>query len=278
MPNGLEIAGHATPSNNTRYDRTTGKWTIGNLGVEDYVTLIIPTRVTVSDVYNITNVAVVNSTTPDPDPTNNKDNDTVYLNPDVTIEKTVSTKNTYHGDTISWNITVTNNGPNDARNVYVIDQLPVGLRFENSTRPNDYNPVTGRWNIGMLKDGESITLIINTRVTVYDGYISNNATVYSSNDRDLGNNYADDYTQVITEADVGVVKIVSNQTSHYGDEITWYIYVTNYGPNVAENVVLIDYLPISQLIQTRQPYVSKGQISHAGITGRWDIGDMAKSL
>ena len=45
--------------------------------------------------------------------------------------------------------------------------------------------------------------------------------------------------------------------------------------NVAENVVLIDYLPISQLIQTRQPYVSKGQISHAGITGRWDIGDMA---
>ena len=275
LPNGLEIAGHATPSNNTRYDRTTGKWTIGTLGVEDYVTLIIPTRVTVSDVHNITNVAVVNSTTPDPDPTNNKDNDTVYLNPDVTIEKTVSTKNTYHGDTISWNITVTNNGPNDARNVYVIDQLPVGLRFENSTRPNDYNPVTGRWNIGMLKDGESITLIINTRVTIYDGYISNNATVNSSNDRDLDNNYDDDYTEVITEADVGVVKIVSNQTSHYGDEITWYIYVTNYGPNVAENVVLIDYLPISQLIQTRQPYVSKGQISHAGITGRWDIGDMA---
>ena len=136
LPNGLEIAGHATPSNNTRYDRTTGRWTIGNLGVEDYVTLIIPTRVTVSNVHNITNVAVVNSTTPDPDPTNNKDNDTVYLNPDVTIEKTVSTKNTYHGDTISWNITVTNKGPNDAFNVYVIDQLPVGLRFRNSTRPN----------------------------------------------------------------------------------------------------------------------------------------------
>ena len=275
LPNGLEIAGHATPSNNTRYDRTTGRWTIGNLGVEDYVTLIIPTRVTVSNVHNITNVAVVNSTTPDPDPTNNKDNDTVYLNPDVTIKKTVSTKTTYYGDVISWNITVTNNGPNDARNVYVIDQLPAGLRFANSTRPKDYNPVTGRWDIGMLKDGESITLIINTRVTIYDGSISNNATVYSSNDRDLGNNYDDDYTEVTTEADVGVVKKVSNQTSHYGDEITWYIYVTNYGPNVAENVVLIDYLPISQLIQTRQPYVSKGQISHAGITGRWDIGDMA---
>ena len=274
LPNGLEIAGHATPSNNTRYDRTTGRWTIGTLGVEDYVTLIIPTRVTVSNVHNITNVAVVNSTTPDPDPTNNKDNDTVYLNPDVTIKKTVSTRKSYHGEIISWNITVTNNGPNDARNVYVIDQLPVGLRFENSTRPNDYNPVTGRWNIGMLKDGESITLIINTRVTIYDGYISNNATVNSSNDRDLDNNYDDDYTEVTTEADVGVVKRVSNSTPYYGDEITWYIVVTNYGPNVAENVVLIDYLP-TDLVQTKRPYISKGQISHAGTNGRWDIGNMA---
>ena len=274
LPNGLEIAGHATPSNNTRYDRTTGKWTIGTLGVEDYVTLIIPTRVTVSDVHNITNVAVVNSTTPDPDPTNNKDNDTVYLNPDVTIKKTVSTRKSYHGEIISWNITVTNNGPNDARNVYVIDQLPVGLRFENSTRPNDYNPVTGRWNIGMLKDGESITLIINTRVTVYDGYISNNATVYSSNDRDLGNNYADDYTQVITEADVEIVKLVSNQTSHRGDEIVWTIVVTNHGPNTAEDVYVIDFLPTADLIQTREPERSKGHVSHLGQRGLWTIGSL----
>ena len=90
-------------------------------------------------------------------------------------------------------------------------------------------------------------------VTIYNEYISNNATVYSSNDRDLGNNYADDYTQVITEADVEIVKLVSNQTSHRGDEIVWTIVVTNYGPNIAENVyVLIDYLPTADLIQTRE--------------------------
>ena len=272
LPNGLEIAGHATPSNNTRYDRTTGKWTIGTLGVEDYVTLIIPTRVTVSNVHNITNVAVVNSTTPDPDPTNNEDNDTVYLNPDVTIEKTVSTKNTYHGDTISWNITVTNKGPNDAFNVYVIDHLPAGLTFVNST--GKYNPVTGRWDIGTLKDGESITLIIDTVVTIYNEYISNNATVYSSNDRDLGNNYADDYTQVITEADVEIVKLVFNQTSHRGDEIVWTIVVTNHGPNTAEDVYVIDFLPTADLIQTREPERSKGHVSHLGQRGLWTIGSL----
>ena len=275
LPNGLEIVGHATPSNNTKYDRTIGRWTIGNLGVEDYVTLIIPTRVTVSNVHNITNVAVVNSTTPDPDPTNNKDNDTVYLNPDVTIKKTVSTKTTYHGDVISWTLNVTNKGPNDAHGVYVIDQLPAGLKYVNSVATvGNYNPGSGRWAIGTIKEGESVTLTIYTNVTVYDAVITNNATVYANDDSDPSNNFDENFTQVHTEADVGVVKRVSNSTSHYGDEITWYIVVTNYGPNVAENVVLIDYLP-TDLVQTKRPYISKGQISHAGTNGRWDIGNMA---
>ncbi len=275
LPNGLEIAGHATPSNNTRYDRTTGRWTIGTLGVEDYVTLIIPTRVTVSNVHNITNVAVVNSTTPDPDPTNNKDNDTVYLNPDVTIKKTVSTKTTYHGDVISWTLNVTNNGPNDAHGVYVIDHLPAGLKYVNSvTTVGSYNPGSGRWYIGTIKEGESVTLTIYTSVTVYDAVITNNATVYANDDSDPSNNFDENFTNVNTEADVGVVKRVSNSTPHYGDEITWYIVVTNYGPNVAENVVLIDYLP-TDLVQTKRPYISKGHISHAGTNGRWDIGNMA---
>ena len=276
LPKGLEIAGHATTSNNTRYDRNTGRWTIGTLGVEDYVTLIIPTRVTVSNVHNITNVAVVNSTTPDPDPTNNKDNDTVYLNPDVTIEKTVSTKTTYHGDVISWTLNVTNYGPNDAHGVYVIDQLPAGLKYVNSVATvGSYNPGSGRWYIGTIKEGKYVTLTIYTNVTVYDAIITNNATVYANDDSDPSNNFDENFTQVRTEADVGVVKLVSNQTSHYGDEITWTVIVTNYGPNPAKNVVLIDFLPVTDLIQTRQPYVSKGYISHAGITGRWDIGDMA---
>lgn len=275
IPEGLVIDGHAIPSDNTRYDRLNGIWTIGTLGVEEYVTLIIPTRVTVSDVHNITNVAVVNATTPDSNETNNVDNDTIYLNPDVTIDKTVSSRNSHHGQIISWNITVTNNGPNDALNVYVIDKLPGGLRFINSTKPADYNPVTGRWNIQTLKDGESVTLTINTEVIIYDGFISNNATVYASNDHDLDNNYDDDYTQVRTEADVGVIKIVSNKTSHYGDTVIWTIVVTNYGPNIAEDVILTDYLPNGLIIQGT-PAHSEGHV-YVDSQGRgiWNIGNLA---
>ena len=276
LPAGLEIYGTPVYTSGTRFSPNTGIWTINTLEVGKSVQLIIPTRVTVL-ANNITNVANVTSSTPDPDLTNNEDNDTIDFYPDVGIDKVVSAETTSHGAVISWTINVTNYGPHDATGVYVIDQLPAGLRYVNSTATNGarYNPVSGRWNIGILKENESVILVIYTEVTAYDGFISNNATVYADEDSYSFNNYDDDFTEVITKADVGVVKLVSNQTSHYGDEITWTIVVTNYGPSVAENVVLIDYLPYGDLVQLREPYKSKGQVSHEGVTGRWDIGDMA---
>ena len=275
LPDGLEIYGRAIPDAGTTYDRRSNRWTIGEMGLEEIKTLIIPTTVTISAI-NITNVAVVNSTTPDPDLTNNEDNDTIYFNPDVSIEKFVSSQTTSHGSIISWTIVVTNNGPNTAEDVYVIDQLPSGLLYINSTwtKGSQYNPATGRWAVGSLEENETANLTINTQVTSYDGYISNNATVYASNDNNPNNNYAENFTQVSTEADVSIVKLVSNQTSHYGDEIVWTIVVTNNGPNAAENVYVIDFLPVDDLIQTRQPYVSKGQIAHLGNNGLWTIGTM----
>ncbi|WP_295115891.1 CARDB domain-containing protein [uncultured Methanobrevibacter sp.] len=275
LPYGLEQYGLAIPDYPTRFDRNTGTWTIGTLEVERPVKLIIPTRVTIYG-RNITNTANVTSTTPDPVPENNEDNETVEFYPDVTVVKTVSNRTTSHGSIVTWTIKVTNNGPHDATGVYIIDKLPAGLRYVVSTADvGEYMPGSGRWTIGDLAENQSVTLTINTEVTVYDGFITNNVTVYAPNDGDPTNNFDEDYTEVITKADVGVVKLVSSQTSRYGDEITWTIRVTNYGPNVAKNVVLIDYLPINDLQQTKQPHVSKGQISHEGVTGRWDIGDMA---
>ena len=275
MPSGLEIIGNPIYSTGTRYISNTGKWNIGTLDVDGQVSLIIPVRVTQSGV-NITNVAVVNSTTPDPDLTNNEDNATVYFNPDVGIVKSVSSQSTSHGEIITWTLTVTNYGPNNATGVYVIDKLPLdSLKYINQTRTKgeQYNPVSGRWVIGNLKEGESAVLTISTQVLTYDGYISNNATVYATNDNNPDNNYAENFTQVDTEADVSIVKLVSNQTSHYEDVITWTLIVTNNGPSTAENVYVIDFLP-TNLQQTAQPYITKGQIAHLGTNGLWTIGSL----
>lgn len=275
LPAGLQIVNEAYPDEGTTFNRYSGIWYIGEMNLEEKKRLVIETRVTVSG-DNITNVAVVNATTPDPDPTNNEDNATIEFNPDVIIEKTVSTQNTYHGAVITWTINVTNNGPHTANDVYVIDKLPSGLRYINYTinKGRQYNPGNGRWTIGSLEEGESAILTITTEVTIYDGFITNNATVYSSNDNNPDNNYDEDFTQVRTEADVSIVKLVSKQTSRHGDEIEWTIIVTNNGPNTAEGVYVIDFLP-SQLVQTKEPYKTKGQISHLGKNGLWTIGNLA---
>ena len=277
LPKGLEIYGLTNASKGS-YNRGTGRWTIGDMAVGESQTLVITTRVTVSGT-SITNNATVNSTTPDPNPDNNFDNATVNVTPegDVSIEKIVSSQTSSHGSIVSWTINVTNNGPDKATGVYVIDKLPAGLEYINSTRTKGsaYNIVSGKWTIGEMDVKESATLVINTRVTSYDMFISNNATVYSTSvDTNPDNNYDENFTRVHTEADVGIVKLVSNQTAHLGDEIVWTIVVTNHGPNLAENVVVIDYLPYNDLIQTKAPYKTKGQVSHEGLTGRWDIGNL----
>ncbi len=276
LPYGLEQYGTAIVPSGTDFYRENGTWVIGTLNAKDSIQLIIPTRVTISGI-NITNEANVTSTTPDPNPNNNYDNETVEFYPDVSIQKIVSTKKTSHGEIISWTLVVTNHGPHTATGVYVIDQLPSGLRYANSKadKGQDYNPVSGRWYIGDLAENETVTLQINTTVTAFDGFISNNATVYATDDSNPENNYAENFTEVITQADVGIVKLVSNQTSHYGDEIEWTIIVTNHGPNTAENVCVVDFLPNADLIQTREPYRSKGTISHLGQNGLWTIGSLA---
>ncbi len=86
------------------------------------------------------------SDTHDPNETNNKDNDTITVNShaDLTIDKTVSPHYPKAGETVTWTITVTNNGPDTAVNAFVRDILPAGLEFIES----DGNYTNNIWYIG----------------------------------------------------------------------------------------------------------------------------------
>ena len=246
-------------ANRGTYNSTTGIWTIGNLTSGDMVVLYIWTIVN-QTTGNITNVAVVNSSTPDPDETNNKDNDTVPINTiaDLEVVKIVSNKTTHYGETITWTIKVTNNGPSDAKGVYVTDELPKGLVYStHETETGDYDSETGIWTIGELANGESVSLIITTLVNVSNTTITNVAVVNSSTpDSDESNNKANNTTVVDPEADLEIIKLVSNATVKYGDVITWTITVTNKGPDSAVNVYVRDTFPVDLILNDYE--VTKG--------------------
>ena len=92
---------------------------------------------------------------------------------DLRVAKTAS--NATPGTTVSFTITVTNDGPSRATDVRVLDLLPAGLSFVSATTSQGvYSAVAvvgppaypaGTWRVGTLNNGASATLTINANVT-----------------------------------------------------------------------------------------------------------------
>lgn len=198
LPAGLEYQSH-TPSMGT-YDKNTGKWTIGNLTNGQSVTLDIITLVKTTNT-TIVNIAIANSSTPDPNETNNKGNNSIKSNPlaDLEIRKTSDKRLYKTGDLIIWTIIVTNKGPDTSINTYVIDKLPKNCiyLYSNLTK-GTYNEKTNKWTIGNLLNGEKAVLYIVCKAT-NSGVIINYVSVTNDiKDPNLNNNY-DNCTITISE-------------------------------------------------------------------------------
>jgi uncharacterized repeat protein (TIGR01451 family) len=177
------------------------------------------------------------------------------------------------GDTFDLNVTLSNDGPSQAGDVWVSDYLPPSLEFV-STTPADrctYNdsgpyPLAGGpasdaavkggesyypgWgnglycDIGALPAGESTTFSVTvTRVNAWETW--NSSWVSSSNyDPNYENNYSDMMIEADKShpADLGV-KMTAPENPEVGSDFDFVIEATNNGPSDANNVVVSDYIP-----------------------------------
>lgn len=221
------------------YDVESGIWTIETLETGDKVTLNI--QCIVNDTGLIKNSVSVNASEFDYDLTNNNDTETIYVGPasDLAIVKTVNASNVNFRDYIKWTLVITNDGPDNATNVKVIDLLPEGFTYVNSTL--DY--LDDAFSIDCIAVGETVTIEIITFVEATGEFI-NYANVSSDEyDYDLTNNEDEEAILVNSSADLSVTKSVSDSNPSYGEIITWTIEVINNGPDVAHNVTAKDLLP-----------------------------------
>ena len=109
---------------------------------------------------------------------------------DVSITKVASSTKVTVGDTIVYTISVANAGPDDASDVIVTDVLPGGVTYVSSaSNVGSYDPATGRWDVGTLGAGETVSLEITVEV-VGTGTITNTASVASTPDPDPGSSVA----------------------------------------------------------------------------------------
>lgn len=215
----------------------------------------------------ITNTAAVSSATTDPNPSGNNPTvvTTVNRSADISVVKTAPASATA-GTNITYNITVTNNGPSDAASVTMADTLPPNTTFVSETQPTGpaficSNPPSGgtgtvSCSIAALTSGTTATFAITVQISPAApvGPSSNTATVTSTSDPNAGNNSSTAVTQINAAlADLSITKTPSPGPYGTGLQVTYTIVVANAGPNAAASVTVTDVLPAGTTFQSSTP-------------------------
>ncbi len=95
---------------------------------------------------------------------------------DVAVSQTQTVTSQSDGQYVTYNITVSDNGPDNATNVSVSDSLASGLTLTSSNVPTGTTYNNGVWTIPSLANGTNITLTLTCKITATSGTIKNTAT------------------------------------------------------------------------------------------------------
>jgi uncharacterized repeat protein (TIGR01451 family) len=270
VPSGLTFISATTSTGS--YDSVTGNWIVGTIANGGGAVLTLTARV-VSSAAQTNTASITHADQFDPQTGNNTANATeTPQQADLSVTKAVSNPTPNVGDTITFTVTVNNAGPNAATNVVLKDQLPAGLTFVSATTSKGvYDPSTGDWTVGTVGSGAAESLTLNARVTG-SAALTNTATIFHSDqfDPDPANNTAS-VSETPEQADLAVVKTVSNTKPNLGDVITYTVTLTDKGPNAATNVVVHDLVPAGLTIVGATP----GQGNYDPVTGMWTVGSVA---
>jgi uncharacterized repeat protein (TIGR01451 family) len=192
---------------------------------------------------------------------------------------------------ITYEVTVSNNGPELAENVVVTDTLPASLTYVSSS------PAVGSCahaggivtcELGDLAVGDSvlITIVVETEAVgeVTDFSPLNVVEVTSDTEEtDLENNVDDEVTNIVevlslvfTDLEITKIDLVDPVVVDSDNPtalITYEVTVSNNGPELAENVVVTDTLPATLTYVSSSPAV--GSCAHAGGIVTCELGDLA---
>ncbi|MCO8124080.1 DUF11 domain-containing protein [Stieleria sp. TO1_6] len=199
-----------------------------------------------------------------------------YDEAELAITKTVDNASPNVGDTINYTVQLTNNGPADATNVQVTDQLPAGVQFLSSSAGNNYNASTGIWNVGTLTAGQNnqATLVITGRVTTV-GSKNNVATITRSDQTDqIDSNNSASVNLTPQQIDLEVSKSIDNVLPNVGDTVTFTVVAANRLGQDATGVQVRDQLPAGLRIAAPGD-VTTTTGSYNSANGVWDVGTIS---
>ena len=151
--------------------------------------------------------------------------------PEIIPGKSVDVENPNFGDTVTYTVTVTNNGVVDAKQVVVRDILDKGLKYVSSSHNGVYDEAahTVTWVVDIAA-GSYLDLTVTAVADEY-GVLTNDVTV------------GDKTASVdVTVPEIIPTKDVDNTALNFGDKVEYTITLSNNGVVDAKQVVVVDTL------------------------------------
>ncbi|PLY06793.1 MAG: hypothetical protein C0624_04090 [Desulfuromonas sp.] len=269
------------------YSETTHLWTLGTVAVGGTETLTITCNVDIgqNDAPTFFNFASLQSADQE-DPVDGNNSDSVLIGvagTDISVAKSVDNSNPSTGDTITYTLLVTNNGPNTATNLKVSEVLPAGLTLASSSF--DYGSNTGYssgvWTIGDKSGGDTVlpayttvTLTVTATVTATSGTtLVNTAFIQSLDEAETDStNNASQVTIIVGGADLALSMAIDDTTPTVDETVTYILTLTNNGPDDTDTVQVTDLLPGGLTLVSATPETGT---SYDSVSGLWDVGLLA---
>ncbi|MEZ4832369.1 MAG: PKD domain-containing protein [Caldilineaceae bacterium] len=252
-------------------------WTVGSLAAGKHTTLTVSALLgDATSGQTITNTALIQAADQTDPVTNNNSAAVIFaVSPaaDLAVAMTVSAAAPQVLDTITYYITATNNGPEDATGVSVTDVLPFALTYlSHSPGASAYDDVSGIWQIGDLGVGQQRSLSITARV-VGSGNVVNSAAVTGTLiDPNAANDTAAAPIVVGQAADLRLSQSFSDNTPNVDDDLVIVVTLSNDGPDTATGVV-ISY-PVPPLL-AGAAVSPQGSAVYTATSGLWTIPSLA---
>ncbi len=276
-----EVAFVSAMTNKGSYDEASGFWTVGDLADGYQAILNILVLVEAGAIGStVTNTASISAADQiDPDNSNNTASVSVFVPAcDLQITNSVDNANPAVGETIAFNVTVTNFGPNAASNVEITNTLPPGTVFDSaSMSAGAYDDATGIWSFPSLNPGLSHNIFIQALVgSGAAGSTGSNSAIitnFSQADPDYSNNTATaDIT--VPGADLSLDLASNVAVAFEGSEVDFTLTLNNSGPDNTTAVVVSHQIPAGLGFVSAIP--SQGSYNQG--TGLWVVGPLNNGL